>query len=77
MQKRISSTFHSSGCEKHTDDSRSNFLSAEMCKTCENVGKTFAAVPGRTKEALEPILGKKFMGFSSGKLSNFERHKQK
>ena len=28
--------------------------------------KIFAAVPERTKEELEPILGKKFMGYASG-----------
>ena len=33
----------------------------------------FAAVPERTKEEFEPILGKKFMGYASGKKTN--RHK--
>ena len=46
-------------------------------KSCELLCKMFAAVPGRTKDGLEPILGKKFMGYDSGKLSDFERQKQK
>ena len=37
----------------------------------------FAAVPGRTQDELEPILGKKFFGYASGNFSNFERQKQK
>ena len=37
----------------------------------------FAEVPGRTKDELEPILGKKFMGYFSGNLIVFERHKQR
>ena len=37
----------------------------------------FAAVPERNKGELEPILGKKFMGYASGNLSDFERQKQK
>ena len=37
----------------------------------------FLAVPERTKEELEPILGKKFMGYVSGKFSDFERQKQR
>ena len=37
----------------------------------------FAAVPERTKEELESILGKKFMGYASGNFSDFERQKQK
>ena len=37
----------------------------------------FSAVPERTKEELEPILGKKFMGYASGNFSDFERQKQK
>ena len=31
----------------------------------------------RTKEELESILGKKFMGYASGNFSDFERQKQK
>ena len=37
----------------------------------------FSAVPERTKEKLELILGKKFMGYASGNFSDFERQKQK
>ena len=37
----------------------------------------FAAVPERTKEELEPIMGKKFLGYPSWNLSDFERQKQK
>ena len=39
--------------------------------------KMFAAVQGRTKDKLEPIVGKKFMGYASGNFSDFERHKQR
>ena len=35
--------------------------------------KLFAAVPGRTKNELEPILGKNFMGYASGNFSDFEK----
>ena len=37
----------------------------------------FSAVPERTKEKLESILGRKFMGYARGKFSDFERQKQK
>ena len=37
----------------------------------------FSAVSERTKEDLESILGKKFMGYASGTFSDFERQKQK
>ena len=33
--------------------------------------KMFSAVPERTKEELEPILGKKFMGYASGNFCDF------
>ena len=39
--------------------------------------KIFSAVPERTKEELEAILGRKFMGYASGNFSDFERQKQK
>ena len=35
-------------------------------KSYELQCKTFAAIPERTKEELEPILGRKFMGYASG-----------
>ena len=37
----------------------------------------FSAVPERTKDELESILGEKFMGYASGNFSDFERQKQK
>ena len=37
----------------------------------------FSAVPERTKEELESIRGKKFMGYASASFSDFERRKQK
>ena len=37
----------------------------------------FSAVPERTKEELESILGKKFMGYVSGNFTDFERQKQR
>ena len=37
----------------------------------------FAAVPGRTKDELDPILGKEFMGYASGNFNEFERRKQR
>ena len=46
-------------------------------KSYELLCKKFAVVPGRTKDELEPILGKKFMGYASGNFSDFERHKQR
>ena len=39
--------------------------------------KIFSAVPERTKEELESMLGNKFMGYASGNFSDFERQKQK
>ena len=37
----------------------------------------FSAVPERTKDELELILGRKFMGYVSGNFSDFERQKQR
>ena len=39
--------------------------------------KMFTAVPERTIEELESILGKKFIGYASRNFSDFERQKQK
>ena len=39
--------------------------------------KIFSAVPERTKEELESILERKFMGYASGNFGDFERQKQK
>ena len=46
-------------------------------KSYELLCKMFSAVPERTKNELESILGKKFMGYASGNFSDFERQKQK
>ena len=45
-------------------------------KSYELLCKMFSAVPERTKEELELILGKKFMGYVSGNFSHFERQKK-
>ena len=51
---------------------------ARMSEKCyELLCKIFSAVPERTKEELETILGWKFMGYASGNFSDFERQKQK
>ena len=44
-------------------------------KSYELLCKIISAVPERTKEELESILGKKFMGYVSGNFSDFERQK--
>ena len=46
-------------------------------KPYELLCKILSAVPERTKEELESILGKKFMGYVSGNFSDFERQKQR
>ena len=46
-------------------------------KSYELLCKMFSAVPERTKEELESILAKKFMGYVSGNFSDFERQKQR
>ena len=46
-------------------------------KSYELLCKMFSAVPERTKEELESILGKKFMGYVSGNFSDFESQKQR
>ena len=48
-----------------------------LARMSELLRKMFPAVPERTKEELESILGKKFMGYASGNFSDFERKKQK
>ena len=45
-------------------------------KSYELLCKMFSAVPERTKEELESILGKKFMGYASRNFSDFGRQKQ-
>ena len=44
-----------------------------VCGGHELICKMFSAVPYRTKEELESILGRKFMGYVSGNFSDFER----
>ena len=46
-------------------------------RSYELLCKMFSAVPERTKEELESILGSKFMGYVSGNFSDFERQKQR
>ena len=46
-------------------------------KSYELLCKMFSAVPERTKEELESILGRKFMGYVSGNFSDFERQKER
>ena len=46
-------------------------------KSYELLCKMFSAVPEKTKEELELIVGKKFMGYVSGNFSDFERQKQR
>ena len=46
-------------------------------KSDELLCKMFSAVEVRTKEELESILRKKFMGYASGNFSDFQRQKQK
>ena len=46
-------------------------------KSYELLCKIFSAVPEKTEEELESILGKKFMGYASGNFSDFERQKQR
>ena len=78
VQKPIHSTLRSSGCEEYEDDRGSSLLSAEMCEISKNVGEILRfAMPGKTKNGLEPILGKSFMGYTSGNFSDFERQKQR
>ena len=46
-------------------------------KSYELLCKMFSAVPERTKEELESILGMKFMGYVSGNFSDFERQTER
>ena len=52
-------------------------LARRSKKFYELLCKMFSAVPERTKEELESILGKKFMGYVIGNFSDFERQKQR
>ena len=46
-------------------------------KSYELLCKIFSAVPERTKEEFELILGKKFLGYASGNFSDFERQRRR
>ena len=46
-------------------------------KSYELLCKMFSAVPERTKEELESIMGRKFMGYVSGNFSDFKGQKQR
>ena len=46
-------------------------------KSYELLCKMFSAVPERTNKELESILGKKFLGYATGNISDFKRQKQK
>ena len=52
-------------------------LTSRSEKSYEVLCEMFSAVPERTKEELESILGMKFMGYVSGNFSDFERQKQR
>ena len=46
-------------------------------KSYELLCKMFSAFPERTKEEMESILGRNFMGYVSGNFNDFERQKQR
>ena len=46
-------------------------------KSYELLGKMIAALPERTKEELEPILGEKFMGYASGNFIDFDKDRSR
>ena len=46
-------------------------------KSYDLLCKMFSAVPERTKEEMESILGRNFMGYVSGYFNDFERQKQR
>ena len=84
VQEQIPNAFRSCGCEKYENYRGSSLLVANniflitLSEKCyELLCKIFSAVPERTKEELESILRKKFMGYASGNFSDFERQKQK
>ena len=84
VQEQIPGIFRSCGCKEYENDRGSSLLSSKVCETNEMSEKSyellckmFSAVPERTKEELESILGRKFMGYVSGNFSDFERQKQR
>ena len=52
-------------------------LARTTAKSYKLLCTIFFAFPGRTKDELESILGKKFMLYARGNFSDFERHNQK
>ena len=70
MQEQIRGAFRSCGCKEYENDRGSSLLSAKVCETNEKsyelLCKLFSAVPERTKEELESLLGRNFMGYVSG-----------
>ena len=84
MQEQIPGAFCSCGCKEYENDRGSSLLMPKCVrlkrmseKSYELLCKMFSAVPERTKEELEPILGRKFMGYVSGNFSDFERQKHR
>ena len=84
MQEQIHGAFRSCGCKEYENDRGPSLLNAKVCETNESAKKSyellckmFSAVPERTKEELESILGRKFIGYKSGNFSDFERQKQR
>ena len=77
MENQISSAFCGGGCEEYEKDRGCVRLARMSEKSYEFLCKMFSAVPERTKEELEPILGKKFIGYARGNFKDFERQKQK
>ena len=72
MQKPLSGTLRSSVCKGHQDDQafsepKGVGLARMSEKSYELLCKMFAAAPERTRDELEPILGKKFIGYANGK----------
>ena len=67
-RKIVDQTFSVPKCVRLTRTSK-NFYQL-LCKM-------FSAVPERTKKELESILGRKLIGYVSGKFSDFERQKQR
>ena len=83
MQDQIPSAFRNVVvCVKSTRTSVDQAFSVPKCvrlaeKSYELLCRLFSAVPERTREELESVLGKKFIGYASGNFSDFERQKQK
>ena len=78
VQEQIPSAFRSVAvCVKSTRKIVDQAFSVPKCarlaeESYELLCKIFSAVPERTREELELVLGKKFMGYASGNFSDFE-----